>query len=224
MLRTRGRYGFDRASCAQPDEYQTVALTVPATLVPCVDGRQLVRTPSRSHALFAARWRLPGLGFGEAVQGAGDGQHRHHRSRLHVWRDRVFQRVQEGRDQADPRDGSLHGAGRPARAVGQRGRSRRITCCCWRRISRDIKNLLKLSSLAYREGFYYKPRIDKETLKEYRSGLIATSACLGGEIPAAFLKREQGRREEGRRDLSGDLRAGPVLHRSAEARAPSRTW
>ncbi|MDB5330049.1 MAG: dnaE, partial [Phycisphaerales bacterium] len=52
------------------------------------------------------------------------------------------------------------------------------------------KNLVKLSSLAYREGFYYKPRIDKETLRQYKNGLIATSACLGGEIPSAFLKRD----------------------------------
>src|SRR5919202_3479954 len=51
------------------------------------------------------------------------------------------------------------------------------------------KNLIKLSSIAYREGFYYKPRIDKEVLKEYSKGLFATSACLGGEIPNAFMKR-----------------------------------
>jgi DNA polymerase-3 subunit alpha len=52
-------------------------------------------------------------------------------------------------------------------------------------------NLLKLSSRAYREGFYYKPRIDKEILMEHRKGLIATSACLGGEIPSAFMKRKK---------------------------------
>jgi DNA polymerase-3 subunit alpha len=52
------------------------------------------------------------------------------------------------------------------------------------------QNLIKLSSLAYREGFYYKPRIDKEILKEYRKGLIATSACLGGEIPSSLTKRD----------------------------------
>src|SRR6201989_3310733 len=51
-------------------------------------------------------------------------------------------------------------------------------------------NLLKLSSSAYREGFYYKPRIDKEILREHSKGLFATSACLGGEIPSAFLKRD----------------------------------
>ncbi len=52
------------------------------------------------------------------------------------------------------------------------------------------RNLLKLGSIAYREGFYYKPRIDKEVLKEFSKGLICTSACLGGEIPSAFLKRD----------------------------------
>jgi DNA polymerase-3 subunit alpha len=52
-------------------------------------------------------------------------------------------------------------------------------------------NLLKLSSRAYREGFYYKPRIDKEILREHSRGLIATSACLGGEIPSAFLKKQK---------------------------------
>src|SRR6185503_10493727 len=52
------------------------------------------------------------------------------------------------------------------------------------------KNLIKLSSIAYREGFYYKPRIDKEILREYNKGLIATSACLGGEVASAFMKRD----------------------------------
>jgi len=52
------------------------------------------------------------------------------------------------------------------------------------------KNLLKLSSTAYRDGFYYRPRIDKEVLKECKEGLIATSACLGGEIPSAFVNRD----------------------------------
>src|SRR5215213_392076 len=52
------------------------------------------------------------------------------------------------------------------------------------------RNLVKLSSTAYREGFYYKPRIDKEVLREFSGGLIATSACLGGEICSAFMKRD----------------------------------
>ncbi len=52
------------------------------------------------------------------------------------------------------------------------------------------RNLLKLSSLSYKEGFYYKPRIDKELLREFKGGLIATSACLGGEVANAYLKHD----------------------------------
>jgi DNA polymerase III subunit alpha len=52
------------------------------------------------------------------------------------------------------------------------------------------RNLLKLGSTAYRDGFYYKPRIDKEVLKEFKEGLICTSACLGGEIPSVLMKRD----------------------------------
>ncbi len=44
------------------------------------------------------------------------------------------------------------------------------------------RNLMKLSSLAYLEGFYYKPRIDREILAQYREGLIVTSACVKSEI------------------------------------------
>lgn len=44
------------------------------------------------------------------------------------------------------------------------------------------KNLIKIVSKSWTEGFYYRPRIDKELLEKYREGLIVTSACLGGEI------------------------------------------
>ena len=44
------------------------------------------------------------------------------------------------------------------------------------------KNLMKLVSIGYLHGFYYKPRVDKELLKKYNEGLIATSACLAGEV------------------------------------------
>jgi len=44
------------------------------------------------------------------------------------------------------------------------------------------KNLIKIVSRSWTEGFYYRPRIDKELLEKYSEGLIVTSACLGGEI------------------------------------------
>ncbi len=53
-------------------------------------------------------------------------------------------------------------------------------------LARDLagyKNLVKLTSIAHLEGFYYKPRIDWEVLEKHSEGLIAGSACLAGEIP-----------------------------------------
>lgn len=56
-----------------------------------------------------------------------------------------------------------------------------------------FKNLIKLSSASFLEGFYYRPRIDKEILKQYSDGLIALSACMKGEI-AFNLRRERKKR------------------------------
>ncbi|HEX2393972.1 MAG TPA: DNA polymerase III subunit alpha [Bacteroidales bacterium] len=52
------------------------------------------------------------------------------------------------------------------------------------------RNLIKLVSYGWTEGFYYRPRIDKELLVKYHEGLIASSACLHGEIP--WLLRHEG--------------------------------
>ncbi|MCD4694002.1 DNA polymerase III subunit alpha, partial [bacterium] len=58
------------------------------------------------------------------------------------------------------------------------------------RNNKGYKNLIKLTTLAHLEGFYYKPRIDWETLEKYSEGLIASTACLGGEIPQLILSRK----------------------------------
>lgn len=50
------------------------------------------------------------------------------------------------------------------------------------------KNLVKLCSYGYTEGFYYKPRIDRELLEKYHEGIIVTSACLGGEVPQRIMQ------------------------------------
>ncbi len=55
------------------------------------------------------------------------------------------------------------------------------------------QNLLKLSSKAYLEGFYYRPRIDRELLAQHADGLICCSACIGGEIPQALLNNQPDR-------------------------------
>ncbi|MCT4697006.1 MAG: DNA polymerase III subunit alpha [Candidatus Cardinium sp.] len=50
------------------------------------------------------------------------------------------------------------------------------------------QNITKLSSLGFLEGYYYKPRIDKALLKQYKEGLIATTCCLGAEIPKTIIR------------------------------------
>ncbi|MDR3013025.1 MAG: DNA polymerase III subunit alpha [Chitinispirillales bacterium] len=49
------------------------------------------------------------------------------------------------------------------------------------------KNLMRLSTIGYLEGFYHKPRIDMEVLRKYSKGIIATSACAAGAIPRAII-------------------------------------
>ena len=50
------------------------------------------------------------------------------------------------------------------------------------------QNLLKIVSKGFVEGFYYKPRVDKQVLEEYHEGIIALSACLAGEVPRTLLR------------------------------------
>ena len=52
------------------------------------------------------------------------------------------------------------------------------------------KNLIKMVSLSYTEGFYFKPRIDRDLLEKYSDGLVCLSACLAGEIPQFLLQRD----------------------------------
>ncbi len=58
------------------------------------------------------------------------------------------------------------------------------------------RNLVRLSSLAHLEGFYYKPRVDRELLAQYSGGLVALSACLGGEVPRRLLAGDLGGAQE----------------------------
>lgn len=50
------------------------------------------------------------------------------------------------------------------------------------------KNLIKLVSIGFTDGFYYKPRIDMNVLREYSKGIIALSACLAGDVPQKLVK------------------------------------
>ncbi|SHF35650.1 DNA polymerase III catalytic subunit, DnaE type [Caldanaerobius fijiensis DSM 17918] len=60
------------------------------------------------------------------------------------------------------------------------------------------KNMVKLVSLGFLEGYYYKPRVDHELLQTYSEGIIALSSCLAGEIPSRLMAGDY----EGARDLA----------------------
>jgi DNA polymerase-3 subunit alpha len=69
----------------------------------------------------------------------------------------------------------------------KRDRAHLILLC---KNDKGYRNLMKLSSIAFVDGFYYKPRIDYDLLEKYHEGLICLSACLAGDIPQFLLKEE----------------------------------
>ena len=73
--------------------------------------------------------------------------------------------------------------------------------------NQGYKNLMKIVTRGFTEGYYYKPRVDYEVLEKYHEGIIALSACLAGEIPSRILKEDfDGARAAARkmRDIFGE--------------------
>ena len=58
------------------------------------------------------------------------------------------------------------------------------------------KNICKLNSIAFVDGFYYKPRIDYKTLEQYHEGLVCLSACLAGDVPRLIVEEQYDKAEE----------------------------
>jgi DNA polymerase-3 subunit alpha len=83
----------------------------------------------------------------------------------------------------------------------------------WAVDATGYKNIMKLSSLSYTEGFYYKPRIDDEILFSNNEGIACSTACIAGEIPALIL---MGRAPDAEKRLLRyrEVRARPLLPRS----------
>ena len=82
------------------------------------------------------------------------------------------------------------------------------------------RNLLKIISDAHLNGYYYRPRVDHEFLAAHAEGIIATTGCLGAEVPQLI---NQGRETGGVRTaglVRGCLRQGQLLHRAAAAQYP----
>jgi DNA polymerase-3 subunit alpha len=79
---------------------------------------------------------------------------------------------------------------RKDKAAGAPGEKANFHLILLARNYEGYQNLVRLTSKAYTEGFYYKPRIDKELLAEHSKGLIALSACMSG-VPSAMLAQEK---------------------------------
>ena len=78
------------------------------------------------------------------------------------------------------------------------------------------RNLLQLATKAQLEGFYYRPRIDRELLAEHSAGLICLSGCESGEVPRAVL---DGNPDDARKRAAlvrGSIRQRQLLHRDSE--------
>ena len=85
-----------------------------------------------------------------------------------------------------------------------------------------MHNLFRLSSLASLEGYYYKPRMDRELLETYGKGIIATTGCPSGEVQRLLQQDQLRRRLSGRERLPRHLRQGQLLLRAARPRHRDR--
>ena len=79
-------------------------------------------------------------------------------------------------------------------------------------------NLIKLSSLGYLEGYYYKPRVDWELLERHAKGIVALSGCLSGRVSRA-LSESRRRTRDRSRPARPDLRPRLDVRRDPERRA-----
>ncbi len=89
------------------------------------------------------------------------------------------------------------------------------------------KNLMKLVSLSYLEGYYYKPRMDKELLREYSEGVVCLSGCMGGELSQTVLSGDREKAEAlvdeyqdifGKENYFIEIQAHPSVPRDGELR------
>ncbi len=77
--------------------------------------------------------------------------------------------------------------------------------------NKGYANLMKIVSKGFVEGYYYKPRVDKELLREYHEGIIALSACLAGEVQRYIVKGLYDEAKKTALEYQGDLRRGQLF-------------
>ena len=140
---------------------------------------------------LAARRRVPHRGAARPRGAAGDAGDGDHRARQHVLVDHLSRSGAEARHQS--RSSAARSTSR--RAIGARRAAHRAKRRTISSSSRETKegyhNLIKLVSSGYTEGFYYKPRIDKDLLAQHATGLIGLSSCLKGEVATGIRTEQQ---------------------------------
>ena len=153
----------------------------------------------RAHRVLDARRCGPGRRRGGAGRGRRAAGGRDHRPRQHVRDPRLLQGVP--RNRASSRSSAPSStwptttapSGRPAGAAWttpaarpRAGARPTTTSPRWPRTHTGYKNLIQLSSRAYLEGYYMKPKVDWELLEAHHEGIIATTGCLGGQVLQAL--------------------------------------
>ena len=86
--------------------------------------------------------------------------------------------------------GSRHDKARPA-ANQKSGKKHNFHLVLLAKNETGYRNISKLVSKGFTEGFYYKPRVDRELLAEYSEGLVCTTACLGGEVAQNLIVNDE---------------------------------
>ncbi|RME04406.1 MAG: DNA polymerase III subunit alpha, partial [Deltaproteobacteria bacterium] len=84
------------------------------------------------------------------------------------------------------------------------------------------RNLMYLVSMGYKEGFYYNPRVDKELLRKHSEGIIATSACLGGELAQLILAGRIDEAREAAREYKSIFAPGRYFLEIQENKLPEQ--
>lgn len=93
-------------------------------------------------------------------------------------------------------DGSRFEKGESNSAVGRKKSKHYNHLVLLAKDNVGYKNLIKLSSLGFQEGFYYRPRIDMEILEKYKEGLVCLSACIGGVISVHLINDDYAKAKE----------------------------
>ena len=206
--RRRAMSTNSRAASARAGDRRTGAVRWPPRDRP-------VRPPARPLRVLDPRRGVPDPGAGAEGGGARHARRDAHRPRLDGRRDRALQ-GREGR-RASSRSS---GARSTSSTTGGSSTRATRTSRCSPSDNVGYGNLIKLCSLGYLEGYYYKPRVDWELLERHAQGMIALSGCLGGRVSRALVSTG---RATPRRTSTGSPRSSAATTPTSSSRTATST-